>query len=161
MVFEDLRFENATRALLINHGIATLKAVHVYGDGTTATVYGGIVNYATGYLVIRDASVVAANVSTSVGGGISNFGALEITGSTITGNRGRLGGGIYNSQGDVSVASSSISFNHATVRGGGYSNANVGGGAVVILPSASYSGNTAGSACDRYYDIHRSPGCVN
>ncbi len=160
VTLEDLWLENATRAMLINHGDTTLETVYVVGDGTSTT-YGGIVNYSTGLLVIRSASVVAGNVSTSVGGGISNFGDLEISGSTIIGNQGRLGGGIFNSQGDVSVATSSISFNHATVRGGGYANANVGGGAVVILSSSSYSGNTADAACDKYYDIHRTPACVN
>ncbi|MEM7586381.1 MAG: hypothetical protein AAF560_23520 [Acidobacteriota bacterium] len=161
VTFEDLRLQNATRAMLINHGIAYLETVWVLGDGSTSTVYGGIVNYATGFLVIRDASVVASNVSASLGGGITNFGDLEISGSTIMGNQGRLGGGIFNSQGDVSVSSSSLSFNHATIRGGAYANAHVGGGAVVILPSASFSGNTADVACDKYYDIHRTPACVN
>ncbi|MCH9650556.1 MAG: hypothetical protein K0U98_20140 [Deltaproteobacteria bacterium] len=69
--------------------------------------------------------------------------------------------GILNWLGDVVVGASSISHNHATVRGGGYANANVGGGAVIVLPTSSYSGNTAGSACDKYYDIHRTPACVN
>lgn len=157
---ENLKLTSAKRAIVTNHGIAYLETVYVVGDGTTS-VYGGIVNYADGYLLLRAHSVVAGNRSKNLGGGISNFGDLEITNATLIGNRGRLGGGIFNSKGDVVVGASSISFNHATVRGGGYANANVGGGAVIVLPSSSYSGNTAGSACDRYYDIHRSPACVN
>lgn len=161
VTFEKLRLQNATRAMLINHGTATLKTVYVVGDGVTSTVYGGIVNYATGLLVIRDNSVITGNLSTGVGGGISNFGDLEISNTTIIGNEGRLGGGIYNSEGDVTVASSSISFNHATIRGGGYANVNVNGGTVTVLSSSSYSGNTADVDCDKYYDIHRTPSCVN
>ncbi len=157
---EDLKLTSATKAVVINRGIAYLETISVIGDGTTS-VYGGIYNDAGGFLVLRAHSVVAGNRSANLGGGISNRGDLEVTNATITGNRGRLGGGILNSEGDVVVGASSISFNHATVRGGGYANANVGGGAVIVLPSASYSGNTAGSACDRYYDIHRTPSCVN
>ncbi|MCG8456247.1 MAG: hypothetical protein MI919_08190 [Holophagales bacterium] len=158
---EDLTVKNATRAMLTNSGVLYLDTVYVNGDGSTATIYGGIVNYSSGYLVMRASSVVQNNISTSVGGGISNFGDLEIRNSTLIGNEGRLGGGIYNSQGDVSVSGSSISGNHATVRGGGYSNAHVGGGAVVIHGSTSYSSNTSGIDCDVYYDIHRSPSCRN
>lgn len=157
---EDLKLTSATRAVVANYGVAYLETITVLGDGTTS-IYGGIFNAADAFLVLRGHSVVSSNRSNSLGGGISNFGVLEVTNATITGNRGRLGGGIFNSEGDVVVGASSISFNHATVRGGGYANANVGGGAVIVLPSASYSGNTAGSACDRYYDIHRTPSCVN
>ena len=81
--------------------------------------------------------------------------------TTLTGNRGRLGGALFNSQGDASISASSISFNHATIRGGGYANVHVGGGTVTVHSSSSYSGNTADVDCDKYYDIHRTPGCVN
>lgn len=158
---EDLKLLGGSRARLVNSGITTLKTVQVLGDGTTNSIYGGIVNYASGYLKMQDNSVVAANRSASLGGGINNFGELEVANATLTANQGRLGGALFNSQGDASIANSSISFNHATVRGGGYANANVGGGAVIVHSSSSYSGNTAGSACDTYYDIHRTPGCVN
>lgn len=157
---KNLRLTNASRAIVTNHGIAYLKTVEVLGNGGTS-IYGGIVNYASGFLVIQKNSVVAGNKSESLGGGINNFGILQVMNTTVIGNRGRLGGGIFNSKGDVVVGASSISFNHATIRGGGYANANVGGGVVIVLPSSSYSGNTADSACDRYYDIHRTPACVD
>lgn len=158
---EDLTLKNATRAMLINHGTAILSTVHVAGDGTTATTYGGIVNYGTGDLLIQDASVVYSNVSDDLGGGITNFGVLEVENSTLIGNRGAHGGGFLNSEGTVWVSASSISGNYATIRGGGYANANVNGGTVTVTASSSYSSNTADVDCDKYYDIHRTPSCVN
>ena len=161
VTLDSLRLENATRALLSNKGFTTLKTVYVQGDGVTSTVYGGIANFSTGFLVVKDSSVISLNISTSLGGGITNFGEVQVVNSTLTANEGRLGGAIYNSKGDVSVSTSSISFNHATVRGGGYANAHTGGGAVIVHSNSSYSGNTAATDCDTYYDIHRSPSCVN
>lgn len=161
VVLEDLRLTNASRALVANRGHVWLRTVYATGDGVTNTVYGGIVNHNNASMVLEQASVVAGNRSTNLGGGITNFGTLEVTNSTIIGNQGRLGGGIFNAKGDVVVSASSISANHATVRGGGYANAHVNGGAVIVLPSSSYSSNTATDACDKYYDIHRSPACVN
>ncbi|MEM7051430.1 MAG: hypothetical protein AAF604_17300 [Acidobacteriota bacterium] len=160
VTFENLRLTDATRAVITNHGTARLETVYVLGSGADST-YGGIVNYADAFLQVLDASVVAGHRSPTLGGGINNFGDLEIDNSTILGNRGRLGGGILNSQGDVVVTASSISGNRATLRGGGYANVNVHGGAVIVLPSASFSSNIADVDCDRYYDIHRTPACVN
>jgi hypothetical protein len=157
---EDLTVENATYAILINHGITTLSTVYVNGDGVTTTTYGGIVNYSTGELLIKDSSVVQNNVSI-LGGGINNFGILEIENSTLIGNEGWYGGGLNNSQGHVWVSASSISNNHAVGRGGGYANVHGSGGTVTVTSTASYSGNTADVDCDKYYDIHRTPSCFN
>ena len=158
VVLEDLQLKNADHALVGNHGVLLLSTVHVLGYGNT-TVYGGLVNFWTGFLRLQDASLVAGNRSTSFGGGITNFGDLEVSASTLMANQGRRGGAILNLGGEVVVTSSSLSLNQADVRGGAYSNSQ--GGTVFVTATASYSGNTASVACDRYHDIHRTPSCVD
>ena len=161
VVLEDLILKNGSFARLANSGVTYLKTVQVLGDGSTNSVYGGIVNYASGYLKIQDNSVVASNRSANLGGGINNFGELEVTNTTLTANQGGYGGALNNSNGEASFSACSLSFNHATNRGGAYANAHGSGGTVIVHSSSSYSVNTADTDCDKYYDIHRTPSCVN
>ncbi|MGD9588357.1 MAG: choice-of-anchor Q domain-containing protein [Pyrinomonadaceae bacterium] len=82
---------------------------------------GGIHN--RGFMSISDSAIVGNSSSqTGDGGGIFNDspqGSLQIYNSTISGNSGRFGGGVYNFQGSVSLTHVTISLNTATSGGGG------------------------------------------
>ncbi len=161
VIFENLTLRGGTDARLDNMGTAVLLSVYVFGDGASnPSSFGGILNQSSGSLVLGAASVVAGNASTGFGGGITNNGELVIDGSTVMSNTGHRGGGFCNLGGTVSVSSSSFSFNHATFKGGGWASAAT-TGTVVFQPSASYSVNTAGSDCNKYWDRQSTPECVN
>ena len=149
MTLEDLRIEGADWAQLLNHGDTTLSTVYVLGFAG-ATTKGGIFNGVAASLLITDASLLSGNESTgtNTGGGVTNYGDLEIENSTVTANEGGRGGGVYNYGGQVSVSSSSFSFNNSTVQGGAWWSS---GGSFTFHSSASYSGNTSDGTCDKYW----------
>lgn len=157
VVFEDLTFEGAAKAMLLNQGTTTLSGVYVLGDGSD-TLLGGIFNGVSASLTLTDASVVAANSSANHGGGITNYGDLLINNSTITANSGLRGGGVVNWGGDVTVTNSSFSFNNSSVSGGAWYNSY--DGTFTFATSSSYSGNTSDGDCDKY-DDDSIPACVD
>ena len=134
------------RVFNINGGSVAISGVtirhgKVSGDG------GGILS--GGGLSLTNSDVID-NVSTgdslSRGGGIRNFGTLNITDSTINGNTARDGGGgIYNS-GTLTVNSSAVNGNVV----GGPHIPNFGGGiystGILIITNSMVSGNTAPDA---------------
>jgi hypothetical protein len=78
----------------------------------------------------------------NAGGGISNQGTLTLIGVSVTGNTGRIGGGIYNGSGTVTLAAnSSVSGNTANSLGGGIYTLE---GMVTLQADSQVSGNTAG-----------------
>ena len=80
--------------LILTRSEVTGNTLPVGGGGRTSTG-GGIMNYATGRLTLEQ-TLVHDNYATR-GGGIRNQGRLEISNSTISGNRADgAGGGIYN-----------------------------------------------------------------
>jgi hypothetical protein len=105
-------------------GTMTIINSHVVTDNK-AKFGGGIYNR-SGELSI-DSSTISNNTATgrtfSSGGGINNYvdADLEVTNSTISGNRSRFGGGVYNT-GYFYLDSSTITTNTAIVRGGGVYN---------------------------------------
>ena len=72
-----------------------------------------------GYLTINNCTI--SGNSTTSGGGIDNYGTLDITGSTISGNSADYhGGGIENYDGTLTITDSTISGNSAPYGGGIY-----------------------------------------
>ena len=101
----------------------TLRGVTIR-NGSVAGYGGGIYN-AAGTTTV-DSSTVSANTATNSGGGITNYGTLNVQRSTIggagTGNTGYTGGGIFN-WGTLNVQNgSTVSANTATMHGGGIFN---------------------------------------
>jgi hypothetical protein len=109
------------------------SAGSMYGGGG-----GGIINQ--GNLTITS-STISGNSSTTLGGGIHNYGgALTVAQSTISGNSStRLGGGVYSRYG-LTVNHSTISGNFSTAGGGGIL------GFGVALNHSIVAGNTGGGA---------------
>jgi hypothetical protein len=107
------------------------------GSPTFEDQFGGGIFNDSGTLVVTD-STISGNSSTLSGGGIFNAegGLVEVSGSTISGNRAELfsGGGIYNEQGGtVIVTDSTVHNNEAADFGGGVFNAR--GGKVEVEDS--------------------------
>ena len=70
---------------------------------------GGLTNF--GDLTLTN-STVSGNEADDEGGGIANFGTMRIEGSTISGNiSGRNGGGVINEFGTMTIVNSTISGN--------------------------------------------------
>jgi hypothetical protein len=96
-----------------------------------------------------DASIsgikISGGVSPSSGGGVFNFGNLELTGVEVSGNSvtgpADVGGGIYSSgTGTLTVRQSAIVGNASA--GGGGGGITVGGGSTALLERSTVSGNT-------------------
>ncbi|MEM8996535.1 MAG: hypothetical protein AAGF23_17240 [Acidobacteriota bacterium] len=159
--FENLTLLGGTFARIDNAGSLDLSNVQILGQGQTSTM-GGVLNRAAGSLWIGGNSVIASNGSTFAGGGLSNYGDLVITNTTVIGNHGKNGGGVWNRLGTVTVLASSFSFNTADHYGGAWANLTSGGasGSVAFHGSASTSGNTATINCDTSWD-QATGACVN
>jgi len=102
-------------------------------------ILGGIDNAGT---LIVSHSTISHNRGV-VGGGIANrnTGTLIVSNSTISHNQGDLeGGGIANRGGAVNLTHSTLAHNHADFVGGGLSNM----GGTVIMTSTTFTGNGAG-----------------
>jgi hypothetical protein len=95
---------------------------NVAGDEAATTGNGGGIHNAEGGEMMVDGSAVRGNTAGHCGGGIRNFGTLNVqNGSTIggagAGNEASIGGGIYN-VGVATVDASAVSANHASSGGG-------------------------------------------
>ncbi len=77
--------------------------IFVTGSGTTTSI----------------SNLTITNGKGNIGGGIANYGALNVTGSTITGNTANASGGIYNDvNATLTLTASTISGNSAAFSGG-------------------------------------------
>lgn len=90
---------------------------------------------------------VRNNINTSTdnnyqGGGIANYGTLNINGGSISYNKCRFGGGIYN-YGNLTMNSGNISYNYCSYSGGGIFNQT---GMTFILNDGSISNNSTNSS---------------
>lgn len=158
IILQDFELINAEGyAGLVNHGRATLVTVYVKNNSGT---YGGIFN--TGSLLTFNNSVIANNSTSTLGssGGLNNFGQADLWNTTINGNVGHEGGG-FNSLGNSRVTAfySSISGNHATSTGGGYFTSSP--QALVDIKSTSSLSSNVAPYCAAYYDVQKTPDCVN
>jgi predicted outer membrane repeat protein len=96
-----------------NFPISTGEGGGIYNDGGTVMIINSSVS--NNFAGLKDPQPL------SYGGGISNYGTLTITNSSIYGNQcGQSGGGIY-SPGTLTIASSLVSANRAVTKFGGRS----------------------------------------
>ena len=105
---------------VLDDATLTLENVTITGGLTTSFggFGGGIVNY--GNLEIRNTKITGNETSERHGGGISNHSKLSISDSEISGNFAKkgYGGGIHSNAGDVTIEGSSINNNEAEYGGG-------------------------------------------
>ncbi|MCL4262355.1 MAG: tandem-95 repeat protein [Anaerolineae bacterium] len=94
---------------------ATLNGLILTG-GNAVESGGGLYNDAS-TVVISNTQIVS-NTSAFDGGGISNFGDMQISQSVIAVNNGRYGGGIRNG-GEMAISNSTIAGNESSQDGGG------------------------------------------
>ena len=92
-----------------------------------------------GDLVLLETTVTGGVISTPTsGGGISNFGTLTLTDSTVSGNSANLGGGVSNYR-TLTLTNSTVSGNSAGSDSGGLRNYR----GTLILTNSTVSGNSA------------------
>jgi CSLREA domain-containing protein len=89
----------------------TISANKVPGDG------GGIFNGGNSYLIVEN-STISQNYSNLYGGGIDNWGILDVRNSTLSENTARLAGGGINGGVTIKVSKSTISGNGSYDGGG-------------------------------------------
>jgi hypothetical protein len=129
---------------LTNGAAATIRNTDVYAN--TSFSGAGIAASGAGTSLNLIDSKVRDNMATQYySGGIFNRGGAttEITNSTISGNTGKVAGGIYNAGSTVNVTDSTLSGNHETQAGYGGGGLTSYGG-TVTLTNVTVSNNTAG-----------------
>jgi DNA-binding beta-propeller fold protein YncE len=142
---------------IANHtnGKLTLTRALLSGNLSPSGRGGGIFNNISGNLTVRDSALLGnlAGKPPSTeqrGGGIANFGALTLVGSTLMANAAfGEGGGLSNDRGgDSIVANSTFIANAASNNGGAIENVNTnqGGpaGSTVVLRNSTLSANVRG-----------------
>ena len=140
---------NTVRSGISNSGILSLANTSVFGN-----TQGGIYN--DGTLSLTNSSVYNNTAGSRIsngntaGGGIFNdsssgkTGILSLINSSVSGNKAKLGGGIYNQGGTLKLTNSTLSDNRAT-SGAGIFNGDDGGyfNSSATLTNSTISGNTA------------------
>jgi CSLREA domain-containing protein len=139
---------SSTLPVIVNSSPGSLT---IDGNGQAITIDGA---HQFGILVVISGATLNLNNLTiangtpqelGVGGGVNNFGTLNITNSTFSGNSGGTGGGVFNS-GALTITNSTFSGNSAG-GGGGVLNAGspiVGGvNGTVTVTNSTFSGNSA------------------
>lgn len=129
---------NAGTLTLINSAVANNSAT------TSGWKQGGGIFNETGATLTVNHSTLSGNVAGYSGGGISNWGTVIITESTLSNNSAPLqygyGGGIRNYGGPVTITDSTLSGNTASLYGGGIFS---GEGGTVLITNSTLSGNSA------------------
>jgi hypothetical protein len=141
-----------THGRIDNSGSLTLSGCTI-SDNHVDDQGGGVRNEVGATMTLSDCTV-SGNVVTYVqglghGGGISNWGTMTVTASTISGNTAIWGGGIFN-VGTMTVTDSTIRGNSASWGVGGGINNDVNGyinnaGGILTVTDSTISGNSAGS----------------
>ena len=127
--------------ILFQTGMPAITGSTLSGNSTTGDGGGGgISNWGT--LTVSN-STLSAN-SAYQGGGMYNLGTLTVSNSTLSGNSAYQGGGIYN-EGTLTVSNSTLSGNSAPNGGGGgiYNTGYFGGAGALTVTSSTLSGNSA------------------
>ena len=126
-------------------GNLTLSDSGFFGNSVPNSQAGGALYNGANVAIPTTATILRCNFranSAGQGGAIVNYGAMNISNSTIDGNGAIEGGGLYNfTAGALSVVNTTISGNTATTRGGGL----LGGGtqsAVATLTNSTLADNT-------------------
>jgi hypothetical protein len=107
---------------------------------------GGIINF-SGTMLLLDTIIIGNTCAGSMivgdgyyGGGISNYGVLNITNTTISANSASSGGGVYNYGEMLTIVNSTISGNSVDKRGGGIYNDYCGN---LVIKNTTISENSA------------------
>ena len=125
----------------IEGGGGALTLVHTTVRNNTAGDRGGGISSAGTLNLV--ASIVSGNTATGVGGGLAlDSGAITVTGSTVSRNRGAGGGGVYNT-GTLDMTGSTVSGNTSTSEGGGVLDGHAG---IATITTSSIAANHATSA---------------
>lgn len=109
---------------IFNGGYMKVASTIFSGNGATGGS-GGAIDNTTGAPNTIISSSFLGNTAKD-GGAIYNCGALEIEGSSLTGNIADYGGGIYNNNGSLLVEGTTIEYNIAYDTGGGIYNCGLG-----------------------------------
>jgi CSLREA domain-containing protein len=128
-----------------NDGILTVVSSTI--SNNSADSGGGIINLSSTGTVDISSSTLSGNSANSVsgtGGGISNFGTLTATNSTLFGNSAGDGGGVL-TVGTATINNSTFSGNAATRNGGGLYNSGT-----LNLKNTILANSTSGGDCYNY-----------
>jgi PKD domain len=114
--------QNSVRVLIVNQGVTfTFNALTVAHG--FAQLGGGVLNFGT--LNISN-SIFANNNSANDGGGVLSFGTLNISTSIFANNNSaRFGGGLYNEGATLNISTSTFANNSASFGGGFYNEGTV------------------------------------
>ena len=125
----------------IEAGGGSLSLVRTTVRDNTAGDRGGGISSA-GTVNLAD-SVVSGNTARGVGGGLAlGSGAITVSGSTVSKNRGAGGGGVYNA-GTLTMTGSTVSSNTSSAEGGGLLDGHDG---IATITTSSFVTNHATSA---------------
>jgi CSLREA domain-containing protein len=135
-----------------NDGTLLLQSCTVSGNRTGYDGTGGGIYNAAGATLALNSTTVSgnsANVHVAAGGGIYNAGTLDLTDSTVSGNLGGTGGGIFSDAATLTLNNSRITNNTPGGAGGGIRKDS--GGALTVNNST-ISGNGQASVGGGIYD---------
>jgi hypothetical protein len=139
---------------LYNRGTANLTGCTV--SGNSAIRGGGLFNTLGAALNLINSTVSDNTIDGGRGGGLYNYGTVNLTGCTVTGNAApdigldggeAAGGGLFNDGGTVTLNDCTFSKNTAGKYGGGMYNS----GGTVTIASSTFSTNHASFGGGDYY----------
>ena len=127
---------------IANNSMVTLKALTITGGAVAAGQFGGggVLVLAGSHLILNDVTITE-NTSDDFGGGIANYGTLNVTGSTLYANHAETsGGGVYTQANAVTFENTTVSDNTSGT-GSGAGIHNLGAGAALVLRHVTVAGN--------------------
>ena len=128
--------DNASRVFNISGGAVTIAGLTM-ANGNDSQGGGGVLNFGT---LDLNESTISGNSSDSNGGGIINSGTLTLNITTISGNSATGNGGGIDNEGTLDLNNSTVNSNEAGGDGGGISNPS---GSTLTMINTTVSGNSA------------------